>query len=261
MKYKEFNERVLESLVNYKEKVMHIKGKGVWSKNNKSYPHILPDSSSNLLPQAAKFKQLPSIKLHTGAAHLNSSQMMCINFFSPLFKDDKRLIELICKQLNLPITPDMKITNKQFEYTPNGPKHTNFDFYVELSTGEKFYFEIKYTERKFGGVSIDSKYPERYEKEWECFYKDQTDKSKYFKDILQKDFYKNYQINRNIAYITAENAEREFVCFVYPYDNGNLHKEAAAVQTGYSNVEMINWDDFCETALNICQGTEYYEHY
>lgn len=255
-KYNEFKKRVFKHLEQYKQNTMPDIDDGTF--RNKKYGHILPEDerNRNLLPLSVGILDQ---NYHMYAHHLNSSQMMCINFFSPLFNDESILIELICKQLNLSRKPDMKIKQKEFEYTPNGSKHTNFDFYIELTTGEKIYFEIKYTENGFGGITIDDKYPERYQREWDSFYKLQTDRSIYLKGISQEDFYSNYQINRNIAYVTEENASKEYVCFVYPFDNENLHKEMEGID--FPNVIKINWDDFCNTILSICTGTKYYDHY
>jgi hypothetical protein len=253
MKYREFYNRVIGHLGQYKQKFMIDIENGTYRGHEKI--HILPKDKrdKNLLPLSTGIKKKD---YHMYAHHLNSSQMMCINFFSPLINEKNIFIEIICNQLNITKTPDMQIKTMIFEYTPDGFKHTNFDFYVELINGIKFYFEVKYTESEFGSTNKDIRHLDRYQREWDNFYKEQLSCSMHLKNISQAEFYSNYQINRNIAYVKSEN---DYVCFLYPFDNCNLHKEVELIN--YRNVFKINWDDLCSKALNVTKGTKYEAHY
>lgn len=72
----------------------------------------------------------------------------------------------------------------------------------------------------------------------------------------ESDFYSNYQLNRNIAYVTNEN---DYVCFVFPFDNNNLHSKVDLIN--FKNVIKINWNDLCKSALDITMNTKYFDHY
>lgn len=253
MEYNVFKKNVIKNLESYKINNLSCEDNGMF--RGIKYTHILPkkDMDQNLLPLVEKIND---IKYHMYAHHLNSSQMMCINFFYPFIKNEDKLIDLISTILNIKFDIKPKITKKQFEYTPDGSNHTNFDFFLQFSTGEKIYFEIKYTEIDFGKTSPDKKYPDRYDIEWNNFYKLQTEASKYLNMISKNDFYKNYQINRNIAYIKDD---RDYVCFIYPFDNDNLSNEMTSVN--FNNVFKIDWKDICNTAINIFKDTDYYNHF
>lgn len=255
MKYEEFKNRVIEHLEQYKQKYMPEVAKGNFRGSVTKHDYILPRImlEKNLLPLSIGIN---SDDYHMYAHHLNSSQLMCINFFSPIQKEEKILLEIIKRQLKLKISPETRIVKSKFEHTPDGKKHTNFDFYLELTNGMKIYVEVKYTENGFGGITKDKKYPDRYEKEWNGFYEKQLKDSMYLKDMSDADFYKNYQINRNIAYVKSD---KDFVCFVYPFENISLYKRLETINL--KNVFKIDWCDICQTALQVTEGTIYYDHY
>jgi hypothetical protein len=257
MKYGEFKKKVIEHLEQYKQKYMQGIGKGTFAGAVTDHDYILPKDmiERNLLPLSIGIKK---VHYHMYACHLNSSQMMCINFFAPILKEDQLLIEILKKQLNITISPQTRIIKSEFEYTPDGQKHTNLDLYLELSNYMKIYIETKYTENGFGGIKEDIKYPDRYEREWNSFYKDQLSKSMHFKEMSQSEFYKDYQINRNIAYVKND---KDYVCFIYPFDNVSLHEDKRLESIDLENVYKIDWNDLCQTALDMTVGTIYNDHY
>lgn len=255
MDYKKFRGKVIDNLIKYKNKNLTDKD-GIY--RNKPYKHILPKEllKLNYLKMATP---LDVKKLHTYAHHLNSSQIMCINFFSPIIENPKLLIDIL--NIHLPIKNTNKLEVKaKFEYIPDKQKRTNFDFYIKLSSGENIYniyFEIKYTENGFTSISKPKQDTARYEGAWKDFYKNQTDKSLHLKGITPSEFYGNYQINRNIAYIVNE---KDYVCFVYPFDNNSLQQKMNEIS--FANVLKIDWHALCETAINATiVGSDYQKHY
>ena len=168
------------------------------------------------------FQHVLAPHLQSCAHHLNSSQMFCFNFFVPLccppFCD---LSRLLCRWLHLSALPE--IEDVKFEYEPEGPspRRTNFDFFVKTKCGSVS-FEVKYTEGAYGGVSKDRRseveLAEWKRKQW-CFYGDQVRKSQYLSKIGMEEFFANYQILRNVAYVTANNAQNEFAVFLSPAGN------------------------------------------
>ncbi len=234
IEYMNFREARLENLVKqFKKDCSKIDLGGPF--RGKSYGHILKrkeDLGALLLfehgnvrladnylrlPASALFTSGQGIKLHQCAHHLNSSQLFCLNFFYPMLDDSQKVK---CFLATAGIKLKGKITRAEFEYTPDGPKHTNFDFFLETSVNEHVYFEVKYTERGFGSPSEASL------KEWEktsgfC-YKKQVAHSRFSKCLDKDTFFSKryYQVNRNIAY--AQN-DTDYVLFLYPFDNPALH--------------------------------------
>ena len=257
--YNDFKKRVVYQLCKYKMEKFPELPDGCY--NSISLNYVLPKSNfkDNLMPGVVINDD--EIKYHRYANHLNSSQMMCINFFYPI-RYDMILVEMLNRYLDLKLDDSASIIKSEFEYTPDGQTRTNFDFYLELSNGMKFYMEIKYTENGFGSVSFDSNYPDRYEREWSKFYSDQVKNSIHLKDISSEDFYKNYQINRNLAYIKND---LDYVVFIYPFDNTALYASnyqgKKLHQVEIKNFFQIDWHELCDMTLEITKGTNFYRHY
>lgn len=257
MKYSEFKRRTLEHLSDYKEKQLGITDSGKWK--TVSCPHILPEKqmSANLLPMV----KLPQIKVHSGACHLNSSQMMCVNFFEPLIHDvsGKRVLRRILSECT-GISFDSDVKRAEFEYIPHeGGENTNFDFFLEFTDGGKIYFEIKYTEECFGGVDKALQKKGVYSTLWRNLYKARCNDSLYLSGISEEEFYSEYQIYRIMTYIRTT---QDYAFFVYPFGNDNL-KNQFAVSRGAKcpNVRALCWSELAQVALKVTEDTEYYTHF
>lgn len=162
---KSFSEQWVDHLTNYLKNELHCEA-------DASHSYIPKDRSiyHNIIEDAENFVKLVG-KPHKQSYHLNSSQVMCYNFFRHLtgnvFQDD---IGYYCKPTELfvsflkdtlQIDADINSGKCRFEYidTPRydfkviakGGKgeSTNFDFYFE-DNSHRIYFEIKYTEPGFG---------------------------------------------------------------------------------------------------------------
>ena len=186
-------------------------------------------------------------KPHTDAHHLNSSQILCYNFFRPLITNDgkatAKLVSLLGKY-------GIAITNNatcQFEYTDKIEDHTQFDFYIKEGEIEVF-FEIKYTENCFGRPSsIDS--AKRQYKNW---YEEQFKQQQCLKEIPANidDFIANYthyyQLYRNTIRITDKN---KHLILLYPKNNTTVNNEATTfiedkIKEEYrDNIHILHWED------------------
>lgn len=126
---------------------------------NKTYGHILDISKSEIeeynFLSDMKFDLLPEEKIHMYAHHLNSSQVLCYNYFRPILNDDRtpkqELIDIL-KDKHIAISKNAICT---FEYkSPNYEEQgTVFDFHIKDEDVEIF-FEIKYTEDGFSSVKM-----------------------------------------------------------------------------------------------------------
>lgn len=260
MSYKNLKSQILEELSTYKEQVLGISDNGDF--RGKEYSHILPKDklTCNFLSQV----KIPDTSFHIYAHHLNSSQVMCINFFEPLLCDDGRelLHKILYFSLGEKLPKNGKIIENTFEKVLDSKEGTNFDFYLKYSTGEQIFFEIKYTESEFGKITNNTNDIDKYERKWNEIYSKHLEKSYYLKDCQQDIFYKDYQINRNISYLQSE---KDFLVFLFPKENSNLVKEINNRQGDFSFCNRLIfpyfWGDIIDNALTYTKDTKYFKHY
>lgn len=132
--YKEYRNTVVEQLLSAAGKTW---SDGVWHQTGTSVPHILPakhtdDTRKNRVYRGEAIEELLGfdcrkclgdklIGLHQYAHHLNSSQLLCMMFFSNLMNDEHRvyngMISFAKDILGINISSS---TQCHFEYTEKG---------------------------------------------------------------------------------------------------------------------------------------------
>ncbi len=204
---------------------------------------------SNLLPEIKKLPWIP-FKLHRYAHHLNSSQIMCYNFFRRFIDNNdnpsKQLVKIL--QDYCPLLEYSNDAKCKFEYIENDvAEKTNFDFYIE-SGGIKVYCEIKYTEQSFS-KSGGGKNPT---KQFKDIYKPIIDGNKdlWKCEITEKDVMEDYyQLFRNAM---RAKTERKYVLFICPKDREDLKNNFIEFKNNFlENDEMIRyvyWEDLISKA-------------
>lgn len=213
----------------YKINKLKILEEGIFIYNNKEIPekHILPKDKYrlNIIKEYRdEFfnSEYKDIKFHKYFHHLNSSQAMCINLFYPLIKEN--YLGLILDIIGLQSENISEINYAEFEKKSDledGARlKTNFDFYIELKSGIKIYFEIKYTENGFGKVEHNPKYKDKFNNIYKVKLAANTAIKETFKS--EEYFLDNYQIMRNIVHINNDS----YVVFLYPQENSNIRKQA-----------------------------------
>ena len=269
MKYDKFISTVLEKIVHEFENP----DPGLF-RGHGPYDHIIsnPKDSKDresivneylLLPDVPKIQG--EIKLHPDAHHMNSSQIMCYNFFRPLlseydknekeYKPSDALVDLVGKIIDTPL--ENKNSSCKFEYIQPNTDTTNFDFYLKCGDVEVF-FEIKYTEKEFAKKKITPESELQYEK----VYKPMISKAEHiFKDkvISASDFLKNFQLLRNAIRAIDNN---KYVVFICPRAHDNLvnqynkFKEQFLSPKGEEHVKLVTWESLLTAAeeLSINQG-------
>lgn len=268
MKYDKFRSIVLEKIVHEFDNPEPglFRGHG-------PYDHIISNPNSTdrerivneylLLPDVPKIQG--EIKLHPDAHHMNSSQIMCYNFFRPLlseydknekeYKPSDALVDLVGKIMDTPL--ENKNSSCKFEYIQPNTDTTNFDFYLKCGDVEVF-FEIKYTEKEFAKKKITPESELQYEK----VYKPMISKAEHiFKDktISASDFLKNFQLLRNAIRAIDNN---KYVVFICPRAHDNLvnqynkFKEQFLSPKGEEHVKLVTWESLLTAAeeLSINQG-------
>jgi|GEM_PF-6509308 len=277
----EYSFLVKQHAAAYKKSVLHI-GQNGFCENRRTghhveHPYILPldKAEMNLLPGVSMPSELSgdSDKLNSYYNFLNSSQMMCVNFFQLMTSDRIRQMILI-RELELAV-PRLKYVNRKlgrstikthlFEYVPVPQENTHFDYFIELENGVHIYFEIKYSESCFGGPTKLSSEPEKYEKKWNDFYAPALKDWNYIPEnrksrrvLTKEDIFAHYQLWRNISFLKT--GTDFFIC-LYPEKNTCIgteftdtlkrssfcrRKSSEQFALSKSNIRGITWDDFTE---------------
>lgn len=214
-KWQEKSKNDSEAICKYENIREFIRSPQGLLKFDSKYLNLLPEFRNELI----KYIESQPIKLHHLFHHLSSSQAMCMNFFYPLYEEQK--LDLVLKFLSKQCKNKDDSFNKEkvdystvkFEKTGNETNYdeaatpTQFDFYFETNNGKKFYFEIKYTEDTFGSAPTDKKHKDKFKD----IYKPMMEKAG-IKGVNEQTFLKNYQILRNLSHINKSS----YVVFVCP---------------------------------------------
>ncbi len=239
---------------------------GFWRK--RPYPHIFKSVESNFIdgvyPLKCDVKGTLSgkdIHLHPDVASMNSSQALCINFFKKFFdgSDKEEYLINLLKQSGVRLE-SYDIKNAVFEFVPDKKENTNFDFYLVMNNGTHISFEVKYTENGFGRPRIGM--AEKYHDKWEQIYRDRVSNSRYL-NCDEQDFYKNYQINRNIIYAGSN----DYVLFLTPKANrskgivdGRTYIDTINVQ--HPNIMNLFLEDLIKNLMDLtCDDAQLHEYY
>lgn len=262
MSYKQFRKNVLVRLETYKKGVLKIEEKGIFRYKGEKYEpeHILPISKGKSKKYIVKEYNVLSClngedfliekDLHRYAHHLNSSQLMCYNFFRPyIIKEGGKtcpndaLMDLLSKYIVINQCDDAEC---HFEYVQGGDyegEGTNFDFYLKSGKTEVF-FEIKYTEAGFGKCENDGRHKDKFVR----IYNGLIKKCPAIKESISfnDEFCKNYQLFRNSIRATGKN---KYVIFIYdennPYCKNQLDEFLRKFITDdyKMNIIGITWQD------------------
>src|SRR5690606_3240282 len=105
---------------------------------------------------------------------------------------------------------------------------TSFDFYLETNSRKKIFFEIKFTEQKFGEAKEDDIHLNKFN----AVYKNNLGalEEDYHKPTI---FLKNYQILRNLICISKDC----YVVFLYPNNNKAIKLQAESAKSTFLKSE------------------------
>lgn len=258
MSYNNYKDLILKNMPKNQEP-------GLWQGKGEPRSHILGNPQNqkekavlindHSLLHGVEHIDPTEIHLHQYAHHLNSSQIMCYNFFRPLMdnmnKDNnakKPLVQIIEILTGKELSKN--VSSCRFEHIDKSGESTNFDFYFE-SGDVKVYFEIKYTENFFS-KKCSAANPQQ---QFNHVYKPMIDIVRdiiFKKDVCQKDFLEQYyQLFRNSLRATDEN---KFVFFVCPNAHKTLRKQFGRFADDYLNqigkqrVRLITWEELVDIA-------------
>lgn len=155
-------------------------------------------------------------KPHKYAHHLNSSQVVCYEFFRPLIDEKDKM----AKAMEIMWVPsDLFISfEAEFEKEFDDGEGTNFDFFLSSNNKRNnLYVEVKYTEQGFG-LCKDNK---THEQKFERTYKTLIETSPCIKEekkenITFSQMREYYQLFRNTLRIQNDS---DYVVLLYPERN------------------------------------------
>lgn len=258
-----WKQQIYEHLANYKKDELKVSEAEKF--RNKEYGHILPKTKGSLnflCPYIGDYVKERKIKKHMYWYHLNSSQVMCLNFFVPLIKANL-LNEILATILGV------KMVNPKYEFEKVIEKgSTNFDFYVK-DEGAEYFFEIKYTEDTIDKKSKAKNISATYDQ----FYKKDCESNKLFNSITVDTFMKkHYQAYRNMV----KASKKDYSIFIVMKDNRGVNNEINSAleelklvrkTAAENNIIIKTWEDITREVIEILQEKKekelvaYYERF
>ncbi|MBD5326984.1 MAG: hypothetical protein HDR99_00725 [Bacteroides sp.] len=273
--YTEYREKIISSLVNRRT----WQENGIWRRTGTPMAHILPVEHTDS-PKQNRENRANAIKnyvncdckkclgprltgLHQFAHHLNSSQQLCMKFFSELIDENRCATEAIVNFIKNTLEIDIHVGAKcEFEHTESSnPDYqftidkngnliegagvyegTSFDFYIKDNSVEIF-FEIKFTEHGFKkekGEPHQAKSAKYLEQAPEFLKEIITDSS---------EFLKQYQIYRNI--IRAQDSNK-YVVFITDANNPATNEDYEMMKKLNlpSNIKFTTWQELISNPNN-----------
>ena len=196
---------------------------------------------SNILELDKNFEGKPiQIKLHQFWYHLNSSQILALNYFYDFLGNLNRL--------NLFLS-FLGIEEKAVESTLEFPLEdkSEIDFAIKLENGKHVYVEVKYSEKEFGPASS---------KKTDYLKRQKTLYSKL--EMSFEDFKKHYQFARNI--ILGVNGN--YSVFLVPQFNEKIIENFEKCSRSILNATSFNYKlKFWEDLLNVIPNPRVQEKY
>lgn len=256
-----FADRMKTHLAAYKQATLGVSEDGLWARNRRPYPHILPKDRKelNILEPFReafwKYATESRISLHTDFHHLNSSQALAFNLFYPALEDRTAHSSLTSMLAGSPTG----IASWQFEAVPDPDEGTNFDLLLVLETGGRVYVEVKFTELSFGTCTPDETHLRKRERIYRPRLGGIVDPG-----FLEGDrFFGSYQLFRNLSYLQAD---QDRVIFVVPQGNQPAADHASlvfaeALLPAVTGAHLITVEQVIDTIGRASVADGYRRHY
>ncbi len=130
-----YKQEMWRHLAEHKVSTLGVTSNGIWRRNRREYPHILPFGYQHLnilepyRDEFWKFFRQTSIGLHSDFHHLSSSQAMCFNLFLPFVIEEKYRLQMLA---GIFLT-DAAVDGVRFEAVLNPVERTNFDLCIDTA--------------------------------------------------------------------------------------------------------------------------------
>ena len=246
-------------LARYKRERLGVLEDGLWSRNQKRYPHLLPKNLRrlNILETIRRefweHDKTRHVRLHRDFHHLNSSQALTFNLFFPHFT----LRDASASILGALGVRHGTVREWNFEAVPDRDEGTNFDFVISLNDDRRILIEVKLSETEFGTCASDP----AHDAKLRDTYADRL-REKIAEPCLTKEwFFANYQLFRNVWHVDVEKSD--VLVLLLPRANrlawGNAEVFLEKLTTACkSSVKLVALEDICaELARETAHGASF----
>lgn len=252
---RDFRCKVMDHMKKYKEKFLRVKENV--SINGRIYSHILPEKyyemnfSRDVKDKLVGSKYLSSVHWHRYSHHLNSSQVMAVNFFYPLIKyrELDTLLMLLGIDDEIVYEPSHISFSKISEIEQTQGRKTCFDFYFKLKSGKDVYVISRYTNGCYGRA-MNKEFIDKYEET----YKPLLEKSDIIKEEFknEKSFLENYKFMRSLVHLS----EDSYLLVIYPRENWQIRDNALKIEEEILNegfkehYKPVVWEDLLDLLID-----------
>lgn len=145
-----------------------------------------------------------------------------------------------------------------FEEIPDPAEGTNFDFFLQDSSGRRIYVEMKLTETDFGSCANDKPHAEKLR----GIYRPKLSGKVADAALEPEIFFKNYQLLRNVSHLHKEDR----LLIVYPRANSGLERGIQFLKSILSSntapqVEVVHVEDFVARFATAVNSYRLIAHY
>lgn len=257
-----YQDRLRSHLVKYKFRVLGVLANGAWKGPRTgalaAQPHILPPGEERLNIVAAYRERFwadfergepRSLERHFG--HLNSSQAFAFNLFYPLVIDRAWANAFVQGLLGL---KDAVVRAAAFEYTADAHEGNHFDFFVELESGERLYFEARLAELGFRTLDLPPRERERLRERFAPRLAGVVED----KWLSGDEFFRRYELLRTLSLLERP---QHRLYFVVPRANQSLSQALAILPEVVSapaaeRVHMLYLEDAVEGLRALVRGRD-----
>lgn len=243
--------KVMEHMKRYKEKVLRL-DEGVENQGRK-YDHILPEKhyelnfSLEVSENRIRDRYLSSIHWSRFSNHLNSSQVMAVNFFYPLIRHQELdgFLALAGIEDEVIYDEDHIVFNKMSEKEKTDCRKTCFDLYLKLKSGNEVYIQANYTNGCYGRA-VDERYAARYREIYEPMIRDSRIIREEFK--TEAHFLEHYRFMRSLAHLDEES----HLIVIYPRENWPIREKSLTLREEIlkprfrGNFIPMTWEELLE---------------
>ncbi len=264
---RDFRTKIITHMNQYKKKVLNLNDE--MRINHREYGHILNDKdyernfSSLVRDKLVDSKFLKLIKWNRFSHHLNSSQVMTVNFFYPLIRYRELEAFLTLAGIEDEIIYDVEHLQflKVSEKEKSEGKKTFFDFYMKLKSGREVFVETRYTEGAYGRAN-DQSHHAKFIKTYEPLLKDSVFLKEEYKN--EEFFLNNYNFMRGLVNMD----ENSILIVLYPRENWAIRekvlfaKEQLVKENMQEHFIPVIWEDVLEAMMKNLNNNEvawYYE--
>lgn len=261
-----FREKVLSHMERYREKFLRIQEKG--SVRGKVYGHILPEKNyhENFLPLVREdlitSPYLSGVHWHRFSHHLNSSQVLAVNFFYPVLKKEemKSFLELFGLEDVEAYDPKHLSFSKLSPVESSVRRKSCFDVYLELQEGEELYILSNYTDGCFGRAE-DESFMEKYASVYEPLLSASDMIEESFKN--EAFFLEEYRYMRSLLHLH----EKSRLLVLLPRENFQLREKAlyfkdhVLTEKGREHFYPVVWEEVIDSLLNQLSDPELSRYY